>query len=328
MDDLRNQLINGRYRVSEELGIGGMAQVCLARDLRLGRDVILKLVRIELLASSEGTSVREQFLHEANLMLRLRHPNLEAIYEYGEYQGRPFMVLEPLLNSSLSRRMHEFHDHQSAATLLAVIADGLQHMHDLRIVHCDVKPDNILFDANDVPKLADFGIARLLPQPRQTQEPEDQQPPPFVQGTPQYMAPELWFNQPCPQSDQYALGVTLYELLTREWPFSGTSALETGEEHLNRPIPLPSALLPDLPPEVDAVIGCLLAKQPQDRYTTMADAARALRMLADVPLSEGEKERRKSLIHQKQRRRWWRWLLLSAAVLLLVGVIVTILLVW
>lgn len=328
MDELRNQLINGRYRVIEELGIGGMAQVCKARDLRLNRDVTLKLVRAELLASSEGTLVREQFMHEASLMLRLRHPNLEAIYDFGEFKGQPFMALEPQLKSSLSRRMHEFHDHQSAASLLAAIADGLQHMHDQRIVHCDVKPDNILFDENDVPKLADFGIARLLPHQHQTQEPDKQHPPTFVQGTPQYMAPELWYNQPCPQSDQYALGVTLYELLTREWPFSGTSALDTGEEHLNRPIPLASALLPDLPPEVDAVIGCLLAKQPQDRYVSMADAARALRTLAEVPLSEGEKARRKSLTQQKQSRRWWRWLLLSAAVLLLVGVIVTILLVW
>ena len=324
MTDLNGQLINGRYQILREQGTGGMAQVYLARDRRFRRDVIVKLVHEELLRSPEADDIRAQFRDEAHLMLRLKHPNIVAIYEYGEFKGRPFVVLEPLMNNSLSRRLSEFGDHQRAGNLLATIAEALQHMHDRRIVHCDVKPDNILFDEHDTPKLTDFGVAQLLP--NEYQNGDGAQPTtPFLQGTPQYMAPEQWRNALSPQSDQYALGVILYELLTREWPFSGTTPLEIGDAHLQDEIPAATHKVADLPEEVDLVIVRLLAKNPEDRYPSLADAANALRELARIPLTDGEKKRRKAVERRQNRKRWIWWLLGSVLALLVVAVITVVL---
>lgn len=323
MPNLTHQIINGRYEILSELGTGGMAQVYLAKDRRLHREVVIRMVHDALLQSPEAGEVRGQFRVEAGLMLRLNHPNIVTIHEYGEFKGQPFMTLESLPNGSLSRRLHEFSDHQRAATLLATIADALQHMHQRRIVHGDVKPDNILFDAHDRPRLTDFGVAQLLPNAYQNVDDEPFTTP-FLQGTPQYMSPEQWQNQLSPQSDQYALGVMLFELLTREWPFSATSPLETGEAHLNDPIPLATERVKDLPQAVDAVIQRMLAKHPNDRYPDLAAAAEALRDLAKVPLTEGERKRRKAIDRQRNRKQWRRRLWLSIAILLVAAVVAVI----
>lgn len=319
MPDLKKQRINGRYEILSELGAGGMAQVYRAKDHRFHREVVIRMVHPHLLNAPEASEVRAQFRVEAALMLRLNHPGIVTIYEYGEFKGQPFMALEALPNDSLSRRMHAFSDHQRAAHLLAEIADALQHMHERRIVHGDVKPDNILFDAHDHPHLTDFGVAQLLPNQYQN---VDNEPftTPFLQGTPQYMSPEQWQNHLSPQSDQYALGVMLYELLTREWPFSGTSPLETGEAHLNDPVPLATERVKDLPQAVNPVIQRMLAKDPGERYPNLAAAAEALRELAKVPLTEGERKRRREFERRRNRKQWRRRLWLAIAVLIVAAV--------
>ncbi|MEE4193712.1 MAG: serine/threonine-protein kinase [Anaerolineae bacterium] len=320
MADRKQQLINGRYEILSDLGTGGMAQVFLAKDRRFRREVVVKMLHQQLLNSPEAREVREQFRIEAALMLRLKHPNIVTIYEYGEYKGRPFMVLEPLTNNSLSRRMAEFGDHERAAKLLATIADALGHMHKRRIVHCDVKPDNILFDEHDRPKLTDFGVAQLLPNEYQNGHNDEPFTTPFLQGTPQYMSPEQWQNTLSPQSDQYALGVVLFELLTREWPFSDTSALETGDAHLYQRVPRPTEIVKDLPEAVDTVVLRMLAKKPEQRYANMAETAQALRELAKVPLSDGERKRRKAVDQHRNRKRWRWWLLASIGILIVAAV--------
>ena len=324
MADRKQQLINGRYEIISDLGTGGMAQVFLAKDRRFRREVVVKMLHQQLLQSPEAKEVRDQFRIEAALMLRLKHPNIITIYEYGEFQGRPFMVLEPLTNDSLSRRMAQFGDHERAAKLLATIADALQHMHNRRIVHCDVKPDNILFDAHDRPKLTDFGVAQLLPNAYQNGDSDSPFSTPFLQGTPQYMSPEQWQNSLSTQSDQYALGVVLYELLTREWPYSGTSPLETGDAHLSKPIPKATSIVSDLPSEVDEVITRMLAKRPADRYPDLSATAEALRELAKVPLSDGERKRRRAVDKRLNRGRWRWWLFGSIGILVVAAIVAVI----
>ena len=221
MEDLRHQLIQGRYYLTKTIGRGGMAQVYLAQDRRLARPVVVKVVREDLLNAPDSAEVRDQFFNEARTLSALDHPNIVPIHAFGQFQGRPYMVMEYLPNNALSRRMSEFRDHQRAAHLLAQIADALDYAHQQGVIHRDVKPDNILFNARDIPKLTDFGVVYFKPALEIEHDPD--QEPEMLQGTPEYMAPERWRGEIIPASDQYALGVTFFEMLTGEWPYSGTT---------------------------------------------------------------------------------------------------------
>lgn len=318
MDDLRHQTIQGRYRLQRLLGVGGMASVYLADDQLLHRAVVVKVLRTE----ESGAEAADQFLQEAHALAALDHPNIIRILDFGSFRGQPFMVMEYLANDSLSRRMAEFQDHQRAALLLAQIADALQHAHNRGVVHRDVKPDNILFDAGDRPRLSDFGIMALLPRVEVPQPfASEDNSPPVLSGTPQYMAPELWRGEVLPQSDQYALGVVFYELLTGEWPYTGTSAWEYGDQHLEAPIPSARRIVPWLPREVDGVLRRMLAKNPQARFRDLSVAADALRALAKIPLSPQQVERARARQRKTFRPRWQRLVWFGIAWLVLLSVV-------
>ena len=289
MEDLRHQLIQGRYYLTKSIGRGGMAQVYLAEDQKLDRLVVVKLVREDLLSAPDAAEVRDQFVAEARTLSALDHPNIVPIHAFGHFQERPFMVMEYLPNSSLSGRMSEFADHQTSAHLLAQIADALYYAHSRGVIHRDVKPDNILFDSNDVPKLTDFGVVYFKPALEIERDPNAE--PEMLQGTPEYMAPERWRGKITPESDQYALGVTFYELLTGEWPYSGINPWEVGDQHMQAPLQSVRQRLPFIPREVDGVVKRMLAKDPQSRFNDLAICAGALRAIEQIPLTEGEIKR-------------------------------------
>jgi len=289
MEDLSHQLIKGRYFLTKEIGRGGMAQIYLAQDKLLNRQVVVKMVREDLLQTSEADDIREQFMAEARSLVGFHHPNIIPIYDFGHFRERPFMVMEYLPNDSLSRRMSQFHNHKTSAHLLAQMADALSYSHLQGVIHRDVKPDNILFDVNDNPKLTDFGVAYWIPAIEIKQNLEKE--PEMLLGTPEYMAPERWNGKTIPQSDQYALGVIFYELLTGEWPYSGTSPWEIGEQHLKSPVKSVRENLPFIPFKVDAVIQRMMAKAPQERFKNLKVVAAVLRAIEQIPLTEGELQR-------------------------------------
>jgi len=317
MEDLCHQLIQGRYYLTKTIGRGGMAQVYLGEDRKLRRPVVVKLVREDLLNAPDAAEVREQFFKEARTLSALDHPNIVPIHAFGHFQERPFMVMEYLPNNSLSRRMSEFADHKTAANLLAQIADALHYAHRNGVIHRDVKPDNILFDETDTPKLTDFGVVYFKPALEIDRDPDAK--PEMLQGTPEYMAPERWKGNITPESDQYALGVTFYELLTGEWPYSGTSPWEVGDQHLESPIRSVRQILPFMPREVDGVIKRMMAKKPSQRFKDCAIAAAALRAIEQIPLTEGEMKRTRRTQRLRNRKIFRTLLILFGVSAVLIG---------
>jgi len=257
--------LSERYCLDDELGHGGMGTVYRAHDILLDRDVAVKLVSREGLGS-EG---RSRLLNEARAAARLNHPNIVAVYDVGESEGRPFIVMELVEGRSL----HELRPRDLAQILPIVrqVAEALEHAHTHGIVHRDLKPENVMVAPAEGggTKLLDLGLARS-PASRVSVEGA-------VVGTAFYLAPEQALGQEVDgRADLYALGVMLYELVTGRLPFLGDDLLAIISQHLHAsPVP-PGAFRPGLPAELEAVILRLMAKEPDERPASAAEVAREL----------------------------------------------------
>jgi hypothetical protein len=210
------------FEVLGELGRGGMGVVYQARQVRLNRPCALKMIRAAELAGPEAII---RFLAEAEAIARLRHPHIVQIYSTGDYDGRPYIELEYVGGGSLADRLDgtPWPPHQAAA-LIATLAGAMAEAHRLGIVHRDLKPSNVLLDPDGTPKIADFGLAKLLGGGSGLTQTD------VVLGTPSYMAPEQAGGMAklvTPAADVYALGAVLYELLTGRPPFKGATVHET-----------------------------------------------------------------------------------------------------
>src|SRR5213079_1543809 len=218
-------VIAGRYRLDDLLGRGGMSEVWSAKDLELGRHVAIKL-----LAPDADTA---RFEREARAFASLAHPNITQLYDYGEAEGRPYMVLEYLPGGSLEDRLEEGTPlpDADAARIASEIAAGLAHAHARGLVHRDLKPANVLFDSDDRPKIADFGIARMGDAGTLTEAGT-------VMGTAAYISPEQAAGEGAgPASDVYSLGVILFRMLTGRLPFTAQQPLELAAMHRDLPAP-------------------------------------------------------------------------------------------
>jgi serine/threonine-protein kinase len=259
-------LIAGRYRLDELLGRGGMSEVWAATDLELGRRVALKL-----LAPNEDNA---RFEREARAVAALGHPNVTQLYDYGESDGRPFMVLEYLAGGSLEELLRASGALDDADThrIASEIAAGLAHAHARGVVHRDLKPSNVLFDEEGRAKLADFGIARMAVGEGTLTEAGT------VLGTAAYISPEQAAGLPAtPASDVYSFGVLLFRMLTGTLPFVSEDPLALVVAHRDEPPPLVTELRPDAPPALAATADAALAKDPSTRP---ADGATLLDGLA------------------------------------------------
>lgn len=282
----------GRYRLSRLIGSGQMGEVYLAEDTQLNRQVAIKLTRAEVSSYPDALAVREAarlFLREARAIASLDHPNILPLFDYGEtnihgatltYMVMPFRQ-EGSLSSWLQQRSGPgLLSPQEVVHFVQQAADGLQHAHNQQIIHQDVKPSNFLMRTrtgqsnpqnSNLPdlQLADFGIAKShLATSSVTHT---------VRGTPAFMAPEQWNGNPVPASDQYALAIMAYELLTGRLPFQG-GLTQVMYQHLQVQPQRPSKLNPSLPSDVDSVFQRALAKKPEERFMSISAFANAFRL--------------------------------------------------
>jgi serine/threonine protein kinase len=263
----------GRYIVERELGVGGMATVYLARDPYMKRQVAIKLLSQQMTADS---LYYRFFQREAEVIAALEHPCIVPVFDFGLHGAQPYIVMRNMVGGSLQDRLKAGGKLELAqvSRIIGRVADGLDAAHARGVVHRDVKPSNILFDASDEAFLADFGIAKLMHQ--STGETGG-----FVLGTPQYMSPEQITNSELDgRSDVYALGAVLFRSLAGRIPFSGSSGREIGKAHLTEPPPRVSDFRPDLQPAWDEIVSKAMAKQPADRYPRAGDLARDVHEVA------------------------------------------------
>lgn len=275
----------GRYHIQEQLGEGGMAIVYKAYDTRLETEVAVKVIRTENLAPSILEKALARFEREAKSLARLTHPNIVKVLDYGEYAGRPFLVMPYLPGGTLKQRLAgKPLPWRQAASLLVPIARALSYAHQQGVVHRDVKPSNILITQSGEPMMTDFGIAKIIDE----EITQDLTGTSTAVGTPEYMAPEQVTSKLVDhRADIYSLGIVFYEMVTGRKPFRADTPMAVLFKHASEPLPRPSRFVSGLPDIVDRTLVTALAKQPQDRYKNMDEFASALLTIAQPRSGKG-----------------------------------------
>lgn len=257
------RLANGRYRIINQVGRGGMSVVYHAYDTLNDRDVAIKVLSLDL-ALEESFLLR--FRRESELMRDLSHPNVLRAYDYGQDGEIIYLVMSYYGGGTLKERITGPVPLRAIADYLSQIAAGLGYAHSRNIVHRDVKPSNVLIHhASESLVLSDFGIARALSS-------SNSQRTGTIMGTPLYMAPEQFLDRVDQRTDIYALGVVLYQMLTGEVPFKGEGI---GFKHLNDPVPPLSAWGLDYDPTIEQVVMKAMAKRPDERFQKVEEMAAA-----------------------------------------------------
>ncbi len=265
-DDIIGKTL-GQYEVLEEVGRGGMATVYRARQGSINRVVAVKVLPRSLL---HDPGFYERFEREVDVIAHLEHPHILPIYDFGNAEGVPYIVMRYLAGGSMRdlirRGTPTLEDIEKPFTQ---VAQALDHAHKQGIIHRDLKPGNIMLDENGNAYLTDFGIARVLGSELTGSA---------IIGTPAYMSPEQANGFPLDaRSDIYALGVVLFELITGREPYQAETPMALLLKHINEPMPPASIFRKDVPPSVENVISRATAKDPGDRYASASDMARAYR---------------------------------------------------
>jgi len=259
----------GRYKIIRELGRGGMATVFLAHDPRFDRDVAIKVLPREFL---HDPSFRSRFEREGRTIASLEHPAIVPVYDFGEEDGQPYMVMRHMAGGSLADKLHGGPlPLAEAGRILQRIAPAIDKAHRQGIIHRDLKPENILFDEEGHPYIADFGIAKLTE--RHTNLTGS-----GVIGTPVYMSPEQFdSDQPLDhRSDLYGLGIIIFEMLSGVLPFAAATPVRVMKMHLMDPGPRVANPSESLPAAIQHVLERALAKKPADRFQSARALAEAL----------------------------------------------------
>lgn len=276
-------ILNGRYRVIDRIGSGGMSVVYKAQDLSLGRIVAIKMLH-ENLTDDEGFLRR--FQREAHAAANLSHPNIVTVHDIGEDGNRHYIVMEFVDGRTLKQLVRLQNQQgrplslQRALDLAVQICAGIGYAHRANLVHCDVKSQNILVTRDERVKVADFGIARAMSEA--TQHTQDSQ----IWGTPHYFSPEQAAGLPAtPASDVYAIGVVLFELLTGRLPFMAETHTALALKHLHEPPPRAADVNSLVPQQLDQILQKVMAKEPAARYRTADQLGRILSAYRDSALS-------------------------------------------
>ena len=266
----QEQILNGRYKLLAQQAAGGMAVVYKAQDLTLGRIVAVKVMRPSL--TSDQTFLA-RFRQEARNVANLSHPNIVAVYDFGQDGNTYYIVMEYVDGQDLKKLIKAAAPFSIDRTLnLAIqICAGVGYAHRAKVVHADVKPQNVLVTADDHVKVTDFGIAQVLSetQPRERQS--------VVWGSPHYFAPEQASGDPpTPASDVYAIGIVIFEMLTGKLPYVGMDQQSLAMAHLREPVPHVMDFNPLVPVHLDRIVYKVMSKNPQDRYATADQLGRIL----------------------------------------------------
>jgi len=256
--------LSGRYRLEAKIGSGGMSTVYLARDETLDRPVAIKVMHREM---SEQPDQLQRFRQEARSVAKLSHQNVVGVIDAGEDGGHPYIVFEYIEGETLKQRIARLGalDVQEALAYTIELARGLAVAHSRQMVHRDVKPQNVLIDADGRAKLTDFGISRQLEQHGLTATGR-------VLGTTDYVAPEQAMGKGLdPRSDIYSLGVVLYEMLTGDVPFHADSQVGVAMKHVNEELPDVQGIRPAISATVALVVERATTKDPEQRYQSIEE---------------------------------------------------------
>jgi len=263
-------ILNNRYQLLDRIGSGGMSTIYRALDLTLERNVAVKVLREEF---SRNPAYHRSFHEEAKSAASLSHPNIITVHDFGFDQDYLFLVMEYVPGTDLKillNRKGRFTVDEGVPVLIQACA-GLGYAHRSGLIHCDVKPHNLIITADNRVKVTDFGIARAFVSIRPGEKSN------VVWGSPQYFSPEQASGEaPLPASDVYSLGVILYEMLTGRLPFIADSATELARLHREALPPNPRQFNPAIPPALESIILKVLEKEPSKRYRTADQMGRAL----------------------------------------------------
>jgi len=256
------EILNDRYQLDKQLGEGGMAIVYQASDLMLERTIAVKILRKNFSASK---AFQERFKEEARAAANLTHPSIVTVHDFGFDKGQLFIVMEYVPGTDLKEIIKQSGplpiDH--ASRLFIQACAGIGYAHRAGLVHCDIKPHNMLITPDHRLKVTDFGIARALASVKHDEQSQ------AIWGSPAYFSPEQAAGRaPSPASDVYSLGVVLFEMLTGELPFSDPSPQELALLHRFETPPSPRDINPEISPELEKIIQKVLSKEASSRYRT------------------------------------------------------------
>jgi len=317
----QGELVAGRYRIHSMLGGGGMADVYLAEDLKLGRRVALKVLLSRYASDAQFV---ERFRREAQAAAKINHPNIVGIYDWGAIGETYYIVMEYVQGETLKERIRRggrLSPSDAVNVSLGLLA-ALETAHRAGVVHRDIKSQNILIDAAGAVKVTDFGIARAGDS-HMTEAGS-------VLGTAQYLAPEQAKGLPVDErSDLYSMGVVLYEMLTGQVPFQGDSAVTVALKHVNEQAPEPAELVPGLPSSLNLIVLKAIAKDPAQRYQRASEFVadltsaksggpllaaaydRSLDRAGMTTATQVMPQRRSAPPPSRRKRRVWPWVLLG-----------------
>lgn len=271
---MKGQKINDRYQIIKSIGEGGMANVYLAYDTILDRDVAVKVLRGDL--ANDEKFVR-RFQREALNASSLSHPNIVEVYDVGDDNGQYFIVMEYIDGKNLKDLIKKRGKLtvSEVVDIMSQIADGLSVAHDSYIIHRDIKPQNIMILENGLIKITDFGIAMAMNATQLTQTNS-------VMGSVHYLPPEQASGKGSTlKSDIYSMGILMYELITGELPYRGDNAVEIALKHLKEPLTRPREIVPEIPQSVENVILKSAAKNPKNRYNDAREMFEDLKTVLD-----------------------------------------------
>src|SRR5436190_6852633 len=272
---MQQKILNDRYELEQKIGEGGMARVYRGRDLRLNRQVAIKVLHSHY---ASDTNFLQRFHHEAQAAANLRHPNIVDVYDVGQDADTHYIVMEYVAGSDLKALLmrNGALPVEQAVYVGECVANGLDAAHRIGMVHRDIKPQNIIVGEQGQVKITDFGIAKSSLSTALTETG-------VTFGTADYISPEQARGLPAtPRSDIYSLGVTLYETLTNRLPFSGDSSIAVAMQHVSADPPPPRMYNPRIPPQLESLVLRALSKDPDGRPTTARDFARQLGSYRDI----------------------------------------------